>query len=442
VRRFPGSHIRRLIYSRMSLAPDVMASPIGRMNEEANRALRIAHVVPSIGARTGGPAITVVQTAIALNKAGVRAEIFTTNMGSPASATSMTRLTGADLAAADGVPLHIAIARHPLRLAYAPGLRRALSRSAPNFDVIHIHSLFLYPQYAAFAVAKRFGIPYVVSLRGALDPYLRRRGRVRKAITGAIWQDRMLAGAAALHLTSRRELELVSDIAPKVPRVVISNPVDWRDYEHLPDPKVFTERFLDGRSSPIIMYFGRVSQKKGIHHLVSAFAKIAPEHPDAILAIVGPDDEGLTGELRSLSNELGISSRTKFVGQLSGQDKAAALASATVWVLPSATENFGIAVVEALAAGAPVIVSPGVNIAQELGEMGACIVCEPDASALAVQISALLRDPLRRSQLSKSGRIAARQFSIDVVVPQLKMMYDSVVRPGRSGREPDALSHF
>jgi glycosyltransferase involved in cell wall biosynthesis len=257
---------------------------------------------------------------------------------------------------------------------------------------------------------------------------LRRRGRIRKAITDLVWQRQMLSHAAALHLTANRELELTADIASKVHRCVIPNPVDWRQYVDLPDPRTFTDKYLGGKSPPIVMYLGRISRKKKIDVLIAAFARVAPLHPNAALVIIGPDDEGLTPHLRRAATQLGIWSRTTFIGHLAGHEKLAALAAATVWVLPSATENFGVAAVEALAAGVPVIVSPGVNISGELRELGACIVCEPEPDALATEISALLEHPDRRFALATAGRRAARRFSPETVAAQMTDLYESVLR--------------
>jgi glycosyltransferase involved in cell wall biosynthesis len=390
--------------------------------------LRVAHVIPGIAARTGGPAASVLGTALALNHAGVHVEVFTTDIGTAASARHITRLKPEDIDGPTDFPIHIARARQPLRLAYAPALRKELAQRADEFDVIHIHSLFLYPQYAAYRVAYERRIPYVVSPRGALDPYLRRRGRIRKALTDLVWQRQMLNHAAALHLTADKEVELIAGIAPKVRRCVIPNPVDWRTYADLPDPRTFTSKYLSGQSPPIVMYLGRISHKKRIDVLIAAFARIAPSHPNAALVIIGPDDEGLTPQLQKAATQFGVSGRTTFIGHLAGKEKLAALAAATVWVLPSATENFGVAAVEALAAGVPVIMSPGVNISAELGELGACIVCEPEPGALATEISALLEHPDRRSALATAGRRAARRFSPEIVAAQMTSLYESVLR--------------
>jgi glycosyltransferase involved in cell wall biosynthesis len=408
----------------------VLGTPVGAVTLIKAKQLRVAHVIPGIGARTGGPASSVLATARALSRAGVHAEVFTTDIGTAASARHITRLKPEDIDGPTDFPIHIAHARQPLRLAYAPTLRKELARWADEFDVIHIHSLFLYPQYAAFRVAHERRIPYVVSPRGALDPYLRRRGRLRKALTDLVWQRQMLNHAAALHLTSDTELELIADIAPQVRRCVIPNPVDWREYVDLPDPRAFTSKYLGGQSPPIVMYLGRISRKKQIGILIAAFARIAPLHPNAVLVIIGPDDEGLTPHLRRAAMQLGVSSRTTFIGHLAGHEKRGALAAATIWVLPSATENFGVAAVEALAAGVPVILSPGVNISAKLGDAGACIVCEPEPGALAAEISALLEHPDRRLALATAGRRAARQFSPETVAAQLISLYESVIQAG------------
>ena len=95
-------------------------------------------------------------------------------------------------------------AQAPRRLAFAPAMYRALQDEARRYDVVHIHSLFLFPQFAAYRAAIAADVPYVVSPRGALDPYLRQRGRFVKAAADRLWQRSMLERAAALHVTSRR----------------------------------------------------------------------------------------------------------------------------------------------------------------------------------------------------------------------------------------------
>ena len=218
----------------------------------------------------------------------------------------------------------------------------------------------------------------------------------------------MLKRAAALHVTSEEEARLIADVAPDVPRAVVPIGIRWDDFQTLPPPGSFRDRYLGGHSGPVVLFLGRLTFKKGLDVLVAGFARAAV--PDAVLAIVGPDDEGMQPGLESLARHAGIGSRVVFTGMLRGEDKAAAIAAADVWALPSHTENFGLAVVEALAAGRPVLMSPAVNIAHDAGAARAAAICEPDANEFGYALGALLADHERRVELGARAREFARRY--------------------------------
>ncbi|TAK59730.1 MAG: glycosyltransferase [Dehalococcoidia bacterium] len=395
--------------------------------------MRVLHVIPNLAARTGGPPVAVIESARALVRIGVESTIVATDMAEAASARSHGRASIVDLPeGADELDVRLLPARWPRRLAFSPELRRALADEAPRCDVVHIHSLFLFPQFAAWRAARRSGVPYVVSPRGALDPHLRRRSRAVKAIGDALWQRSMLEGASVLHATSDEEARLLADVAPAVPRAVVPNGIDCAAYEALPPASEFRERFLGGASGPVVMFLGRLSHKKGLDVLVRAFARVRRELPDAQLAIVGPDDEGLASSLRAIAGREGVADAATFTGMLRGRDKLSALAAADVWALPSHTENFGIAVAEALAARRAVVVSPGVNIAPEIAAAGAGVVAELDAEAFAGAIAGLVRDDARRVELGCAGREFARRYDWSAVAPQLAAMYEVAAARGAS----------
>jgi glycosyltransferase involved in cell wall biosynthesis len=243
----------------------------------------------------------------------------------------------------------------------------------------------------------------------------------------------MLNRASALHLTSEEEARLVADVAPAVPRVVVSNGVRCAEYSELPSGNEFRRRYLGGDDGPLVMNIGRLSYKKGLDILIRAFAILSKDVPGCWLAIVGPDDEGLTPRLQALAEREGIASRVVFTGMLRGEDKLAALASADVWALPSHTENFGIVVAEALAAGLPVVISPAVNIAPDIAEAGAGVVCELTAQAFAAEITALLLNDSRRATLGARAREFVGRWDWGMVGPQLAEMY-ATAAAGR-GRE-------
>lgn len=399
--------------------------------------MRALHVLPSLSLRFGGPPVVAVEAALALRGLGWDSAIVATDLAEPAS-WSGRRLAKADLPGlARAADVRLCAARWPYRLAYAPALGRALEELAPAADVVHIHMLFQYPQYAAFRAARRAGVPYVVTPHGALDPHLRRRSRLLKTVTGLLWQRRMLDGAAALHFTAHEEARLASDLALRAPAVVAPNGIRWAAYQSLPSGRRFRARHLGGHEGPLVANIGRLSHKKGLDILVRAFGRVARERRDAVLALVGPDDEGLTPPLRALAREAGVSDRVAFVGMLTGEEKLAALAAADVWALPSHTENFGLAVVEAMAAGKAVVISPAVNLARDIEAARAGVVCPQEPDALAEATLALLADRERREALGGAARAFARRFDWANVAPSWAAMYEralglsSLAREGR-----------
>jgi glycosyltransferase involved in cell wall biosynthesis len=360
---------------------------------------------------------------------GVETTIIASDMAAPASADGRQRVSAEDLpAGADSLDVRLYPAIWPRRLVFSPRMYGAIAEEARNCDVVHVHSLFLFPQFAAYRGARAANVPHVVSPRGALDPYLRRRSATMKALADAAWQRGLLANASCLHLTSDEEARQTRDVAPRVRRAVIPNGLRCADYAQLPPPEAFRRRFLGGSGAPLVMYLGRLSHKKGLDVLMRAFAVARRDVPDALLAIVGPDDERLEWPLRAIAASEGIEDRVVFTGMLTGVDKLAALAAADVWALPSRGENFGNALVEALAAGRACVISPEVNLAPEIIAGGAATVVRRTAEAFGSAIAALLRDPERRAALGQSARHFVHTYDWSNVAPRMVQMYSDVAR--------------
>jgi glycosyltransferase involved in cell wall biosynthesis len=388
--------------------------------------MKVLHVIPSLSVRTGGPPVAVVESALALRDIGVASTIVATDMAGSASAGNRGRIAPEGLpGGAAALDVRLFPARPPGRLAFSPALYTALRRSVREYDLVHVHSLFLFPQFAAYRAARAAGVPYIVSPRGALDPHLRRQRTFVKALATAAWQRRFIEQAALLHLTSDEEARQVDGLAPSVRRAIVPNGVRWNDYSRLPSPELFRRKHLQGGDAAVVLFLGRIAKKKGIDMLIRAFAIARPRLGDKTwLVIAGPDDERLTPSLRALAVREGVAQRTSFAGMLTGDAKLEALAAADVWALPSRGENFGNAVVEAMAASRAVVVSPEVNIAPEIAAAGAGIVSPRRVDALADQLEALLRDSARRAALGAKARAFSAQYDWGRVAPRLASMYE------------------
>jgi glycosyltransferase involved in cell wall biosynthesis len=387
--------------------------------------MRVLHVIPSLASQTGGPAFAVVESARSLRQLGVESEIVATDLPAAANAGARRAVTAAELPSGIGnLDVRLFRARPPRRLAFSPGLARRVAAAAGEVDLVHVHSLYLFPQLAAFVAARRHRVPYLVSLHGSLDPWLRARGRSRKALVDRAWQRRMLEHAAALHVTTAEEERLTADVAPAVPRSVVPYGIDWAGFQMLPPPEEFRRRYLNGWQGPVVLNVGRIAAKKGLDVLVRAVAGL----PDAHLVLAGPDDEGLRASLAQLAFSLGARDRVTFTGMLHRDERLGALAAGDVWALPSHTENFGIAVVEAMAAARPVVVSPGVNLAPDVAAARAGLVVAAEPEALTRALSALLGDPERRQGLAARAREFARQYDWSEVAPRWRSMYMEATR--------------
>jgi glycosyltransferase involved in cell wall biosynthesis len=390
--------------------------------------MRVLSVLPFISARVGGPPIFAVEAAAALRRLGVEVELYATDLAHVPSAFGSRHVLPSELPdAASRLEVRLFPTRTPHRLALSPSLGTALRRNIRAFDVVHIHSLWLYPQFAAAREARRVLCPYIVSPHGALDPFLRQRGRLRKGVVNLLWQDRMLKQADLIHVTSVEEAALINDIAPRVPRRIIPAGLETAAFGSLPDGSEFRRRYLGGYEGPIVLFLGRITFKKGLDILIRALALVRDRLPATLLAIVGPDDEGLQPRLETLTRDLHLSSAVTFTGALYGEDRLAALAAADVWALSSHTENFGIAVLEALAAGVPSVISPAVNIADEVARSGAALVAALTPESFADALVRVLTDPNVRSSLQVAGPLFADQYDWSAVAPELVRMYEGLV---------------
>lgn len=393
--------------------------------------LRVASVIATLSTRTGGPILNLVGSVPHLARAGVEVTIFTTDMGGPASAPASRAGPDDFPAGAAQCDVRVFRAEAPRRLSYSPGLRQALQRDAASFDLVRVHGVYLYPNYVAAASARRAGVPYIVTPHGALDPWMRRHGRARKLVTNLAWQNRMLRDAAAIHATTTRDRELLADVAPAgVPRYVVGNGVDVEAFATVPSRGALRRELGIAPDRPMLLFLSRVSRKKGIDILLRAAARLGSLQPAVV--VVGPDDEGLTGELRTLARELGLEASVYFAGARYGADRLQALADGDVWVLPSHTENFGNAVVEAMSAGVPVVVSDAVNLAPEISAARAGFVTtrDPDSVAAACH-DALTMAPDEKARLTAAGRAFASRFEWPVVAEELASMFTEVVDRSR-----------
>jgi glycosyltransferase involved in cell wall biosynthesis len=247
---------------------------------------------------------------------------------------------------------------------------------------------------------------------------IRRKSWVAKRAWIAAFERRNVEAASALHATSKVEAEDIKRLRLRHQRmIIVANGTE------VPELGVCNDVAHDGRRRPTVLFLGRVNWKKGLDRLITAMAQL----PDADLIVAG-DDEGYRARLELLTARLGLGARVRFIGALHGPEKWMMFKSAQVLVLPSYSENFGNVVLEAMAVGCPVVVTPEVGLASVVGESGAGLVSPGDPQALARALSSIFTNPDTARAMGEVGRkLVAERFTWEVVAVQMEHAYQQIM---------------
>jgi glycosyltransferase involved in cell wall biosynthesis len=185
----------------------------------------------------------------------------------------------------------------------------------------------------------------------------------------------------------------------------------------------------------VVLFLSRLDPKKGLELLLEAFAQVVDRRPQTRLLIAGDGRAEYVAQLRRLAHGLGIGSQVVWAGHVEGGRKRAALAAASLFVLPSHSENFGIAAVEAMASGVPVVLTEGVAIAAEVAAAKAGRVTAREPAAIAEAIDAILGDARLRQTLAENARqLASTAFSLEQMGKRLADLYREIT--ARNAAEP------
>jgi glycosyltransferase involved in cell wall biosynthesis len=384
--------------------------------------VRILQIIPSLAGRDGGPPKAILEASCELRRRNHEVKIYTTNVDG-------NRCLNVPVAAP--VDLRgIEVSYFPVSggnyYKLSPSMAGALKRSVAHFELVHIHSLYQFPSTAAAYYARRYGVPYIIQPHGSLDPYLFRRRAWRKRFYEALIERSNLASAAAVLFTSDEEMELARLSGLRFRGAVVPHGVELEvgDIAEREKADIIWPELAGKRT---ILFLGRINFKKGLDVLARAFGQIRRLRRDVHLVIAGPDTDGYGARVRGWLAEQGALEATTFTGMVLDERKAALLARADLFLLASYTENFGIAVVEAMAAGLPVVISNKVNIWREIEAAQAGVVVNPDAHEAAQAMLALLDNPSAAKEMGERGyRLARERFSWRVVGDQLHQLYQEL----------------
>lgn len=374
--------------------------------------VKILHVAPSVGKSYGGPTYSLWGYVRAALGAGCTVTVL-----APRPAP------GDESAVPAGATLETFPARGGGAFVVAPALWRWLRDHGAEYDVIHVHGLFNPVSTLASRICVRRGWPLVIRPFGTLSrfTFTHRRGTLKR-LWFRVLERANIARAGAVHFTTEGERDNAAFLG-----------LELRDRAHVVPPPWIAPGHRDKTrhaGPPTVLLLGRLHPVKAVESVLAAWPLVLDVVPDARLVIAGDGDADYVSRVHGLAGPLERTGSVRFTGFVEGHAKQRLFSDATVFVLPSHHENFGIAVLEAIANGLPVVISPEVQLAPFVAEHALGVIAPREPRALAAAIAGALGDaPLQERCRTRGAGIVERCFSTESVGARLLTMYDAARDP-------------
>ena len=398
--------------------------------------MRILHVIPSFAPawRYGGPIFAAWGMTRALARKGHDINVMTTNIDGP----GVLDVPLCHPVEMDGVEVRYYPVERPRWYCFSRPLCKALREQVESYDLVHIHSIFLWPTTVAAYWSRRRKVPYIVHPAGALDTIFKSKqyeNRFNGLLgNGKKWLYMKTLGrldldrASGIQYTSKIDMEVNQRLDLCAPGYLLPLGVDQR-------PKLVnaTKSTLRGNypklmDKKIVLFLSRLAPNKGLDILLKALRELATRRSDFVLVVAGEGTTSYKREVAGLIREHGHEDRTILLGFVNGDEKWSILNEADIYVLPSHHENFPVAVVEALASGLPVVISNRVMLHQEIENAGAGLVTSLEPTEVAAATETLLESNNLRMRMGAAGEALVRErYDWDVVADKTIDVYNNIV---------------
>ena len=395
--------------------------------------MRIIQIIPSISLVYGGPSQMVLGLSAALAAKNIDVTILTTDSNGDIGQLPLD------------VPLNEPIQQNGYQIIYfrcypwrrykfSFSLLQWLNENARQFDLAHLHALFSPVTTLAATIARYHHLPYIIRPCGMLDPADLQKKKRLKQIYATLLERPNLAGAAAIHFTSKEEAKISErfglDCTAKMPvplDLVIPLGVT---------AGLFPKRLRESQV-PIILFMSRIEPKKGLDLLIPALESILGSGIEFHFVLAGsnPQNADYETQIKVQIQNSSLAKYTTLTGFVSGDLKVELLTKADLFVLPSYYENFGIAVAEAMAAGVPVVISDRIHIAEDIQQAEAGWVGPLEVGAIANSIKSALLNPQERQRRGLNGKeYAKKHYNWEAIAQQTIDAYQQILSSIAEGR--------
>ena len=392
--------------------------------------MKVLHIIPSVAAVRGGPSQAVIEMVRGLRSQDVDAEIVTTNdNGKDLLDVPLYELTDR-LEEYANVPIRFFPRFSPninavREFAFSGALTTWLWQHITEYDLVHVHAIFSYASTIAMAIARIKNVPYINRPLGQLCEWSLQQSKLRKQIYLNVIERSNLLHSKLLHFTAEQEktefnqlgLNILNFILPHgvyVPTPILDAKTQVRKILHITDQR------------PIILFMSRIHPKKGLEYLILALSKL--KEYNFVLVIAGSGAPDYVNQIKDLLKTHDICDRTHMIGFVKSETKNLYLQGADIFALTSHSENFGIAAIEALAAGTPVLITDGVAIAPMVKEQAIGYVTKLDVEAIASIIQEFFDHPdIAKQKGDRATLYIAEHYSWAKITRRLMAVYENLL---------------
>lgn len=393
---------------------------------------RVAHVSGYIGACYGG----IPEVILALCRE-------TGFLGASVSVWATTDSEDHLVPAWRGIPMNLYAKHWPKWWFRSPELIRNLVESFSQIDVLHLHGVWTYVQQASAHVARSSDMPYILTPHGVLKPARLRLKSFKKRLYLSLMAKRVLASSACLHAFTSSEADEFRNLGYEGPITLIPNGVDISD----DDTDLLCEQadrvWPILRNNRVILFLSRFSPEKGLDQLLPAFRDVVTHksYDDAVLVLAGSGRGSFAKRIRRLTANLGIDGHVVWPGFVTGYKKALLMSRADIYTLPSLCEGFSMSILENLAKGTPVLITPGCDF-PEVSEVGAGLCRPPTRGDLADGLKTLLDmpDEQARTMGCRGRRLVQEKYTWPIIARKLMTVYDCIIQGKSIPLHPEPMA--
>ena len=385
--------------------------------------LKVLHIIPSVSLARGGPSKAVIEMVSALRDNDVDAEIATTNDDAQnrldVPLNKQTNYNGAPVIFFNRFSPTVSAIRE---FAYSNRFRKWLNKNIHLYDIIHVHAIFSFCSSYAMYLARKKNIPYIIRPIGQLEAWSLSQSKFRKQLYLKLIEKKNIVNANSIHFTAYSEQQ--QSLAAL--QNTFANQVIPLGINIAPEIEGARQKMLSRWSlNPNVinlLFLSRLHPKKGLERLLNALSKA--QGPAFQLIIAGEGDDNYKKSLINLIKRLGLNEYCHLVGFVEGNDKQLLLQGSDLFILPSYSENFGIATLEAMASATPVIISNEVALSTEVKKYNLGWVTDLNEEELRKSIEQALTSSQRYKEIGAAAKdFADKNFNWSTQANKLKKLY-------------------